>query len=89
MSVFSARDELVAVPSCPELLTKTVFVGPGIDTLLIPETNALVCFPAVPIRIRPDSSAVPSAAMSTLFDPVVRLSPALPPSAMFEEPAVL
>src|SRR4051812_37381821 len=88
MSVFSAREDAVAVPSWPPALTRTGLVGPGIDTLLTPARNAAVCLPAVPIRTLPDSPATPALSRSMLLDPVVRAEPALRPSARLPLPVL-
>ena len=55
---------------------------------LIPAMNVAL-WPLPPIRIVPDSPALPALAIATLFEPVVRFSPAPGPSAMLRDPVVL
>ena len=50
--------------------------------------KAFVCVPSVPTRVVPDSAATPPLAMSTLFEPVVRLLPAKGPKATLLLPVV-
>ncbi len=54
----------------------------------IPWIKADVCVPLLPIRMVLDSPATPSAAMSMLLLPVVRLEPAEDPKAMLLLPVV-
>src|SRR3954467_8220466 len=89
MSVLIAAEDDVAVPSWPEALTRTGWVGPAIEAPLMPAMNAEVWLPTVPMRIVRDSAATPRLAMSTLFAPVVRFSPARNPTAMLSGPVVL
>ena len=70
-----------AVPSWPFELTTTGWAVPPSVVPLIPAMKVAVCLPLVPIRIVPDSPALPALAMSTLLEPVVRFLPAPEPSA--------
>ena len=63
----------------PELavdLTTTGWAVPPSVVPLIPAMKVAVCVPLVPIRIVPDSPALPELAMSMLLEPVVRFLPA-------------
>ena len=55
----------------------------------IPAMKVFVCVPDLPIRIVLASPATPSAPISMLLLPVVRLAPAWLPTAMLDEPVLL
>ena len=78
-----------ATPSWPFDLTTTGWVAPPRAVPLIPAMKVAVWVPLVPIRIVPDSPALPALATSMLLEPVVRFLPALRPMATLRVPVEL
>src|SRR6266853_348594 len=87
ISFLNRREEL-SVPSWPAESTRT---GMALAFAVVaPRIPAIkVCLWLAPMRIVFDSSATPSAPISMLLSPVVRLSPAEKPRAMLLLPVLL
>ena len=75
------------MPSCPLAFATTV--EPATATPLMPAIKVLVWVPCMPTRIVLASAATPTLPMWILLLPIVRLLPALTPTAMLELPVVL
>ena len=76
------------MPSWPLELTITPTPLATVEPKM-PATNVPVCVPGLPMRIMFPIARYPTLPMSMLLPPVVRLRPALMPSAMLLLPVVV